>query len=105
MLRTELCDMLGIQYPIIQGGMSVGVSLSRLARAVADAGGIGVIGCAGIGSMEPDINEDYAAANKRALKRQIRNTRLLTSGKFGINIMMALSDYDAMINIAIIPGE
>lgn len=97
-------DDVEIEVPIIQGGMSVGVSLSRLAKAVADEGGIGVIGCAGIGSMEPDINEDYAAANKRALKREIRNTRFLTSGKFGINIMMALSDYDAMINIAMDEG-
>lgn len=92
------------RIPIIQGGMSVGVSLSRLARAVADAGGIGVIGVAGIGANELDVHADYAGANKRALKREIRNTKLLTKGLIGVNIMMALSDYDEMINIALDEG-
>ncbi len=92
------------RIPIIQGGMSVGVSLSRLARAVADAGGIGVIGAAGIGANDLDVHVDYAEANIRALKREIRNTRVFTKGSIGINIMMALSDYDAMINIALDEG-
>jgi NAD(P)H-dependent flavin oxidoreductase YrpB (nitropropane dioxygenase family) len=97
-------DDVETRVPIIQGGMSVGVSLSRLARAVADQGGIGVIGSAGIGALEPDIHIDYATANKRAFTREIRNTRMLTNGLIGVNIMMALSDYDALINIAIDEG-
>jgi nitronate monooxygenase len=92
------------KVPIIQGGMSVGVSLYRLARAVADAGGIGVIGAAGVGSLEPDIHIDYAVANKRAFTSQIRNARRMTDGLIGVNIMMALSDYDALINIALDEG-
>ncbi|MGA1792761.1 MAG: NAD(P)H-dependent flavin oxidoreductase [Thermoplasmatota archaeon] len=86
---------------IIQGGMSVGVSLAGLAAAVADAGGIGVIGTAGIGSTEPDIHTDYAAANRRGLQREIRKARRNTDGLIGVNIMMALSDYDAMIKISL----
>jgi NAD(P)H-dependent flavin oxidoreductase YrpB (nitropropane dioxygenase family) len=97
-------DDVETRIPIIQGGMSVGVSLFRLARAVADEGGIGVIGAAGIGAMEPDIKENYAVANKRAFKGQIKNARMLTNGLIGVNIMMALSDYDALINIAIDEG-
>lgn len=92
------------RVPIIQGGMSVGVSLSGLAIAVADAGGIGVIGTAGIGSMEPDVHTDYAAANKRGLQREIRIARRNTNGLIGVNIMMALSDYDAMMRISIDEG-
>ena len=43
------------KIPIIQGGMSVGISLSGLAAAVANEGGIGVIGTAGVGMLEPDF--------------------------------------------------
>ncbi|MGA1873573.1 MAG: NAD(P)H-dependent flavin oxidoreductase [Thermoplasmatota archaeon] len=92
------------RIPIIQGGMSVGVSLSSLAAAVADAGGIGVIGTAGIGSMEPDIHTNYAEANKRSLQREIRKARRNSDGLIGVNIMMALSDYDALIKTSIEEG-
>ncbi|MBN1390882.1 MAG: nitronate monooxygenase [Candidatus Thermoplasmatota archaeon] len=92
------------RVPIIQGGMSVGVSLAGLAKAVADAGGIGIIGTAGIGSMEPDVHSDYATANKRGLQREIRIARRNTNGLIGVNIMMALSDYDAMMRISIDEG-
>ncbi len=50
-----IMDDLIARIPIVQGGMSVGISLSGLASAVAEAGGIGVIGAAGIGADEPDI--------------------------------------------------
>ena len=56
------------QIPIIQGGMSVGVSLSNLTSAVANEGGIGVIGAAGIGMEEPDFKIHYRKANQRALR-------------------------------------
>jgi nitronate monooxygenase len=52
--------------PIVQGGMAVGISLSRLASAVASAGGIGVIGSAGIGMFEPDFAKNYDVASRRA---------------------------------------
>ena len=48
-----------IKTPIIQGGMGVGISLSGLASAVANEGGIGVISCAGLGLLYPKGKGDY----------------------------------------------
>ena len=59
------------RIPIVQGGMGVGISLSGLVSAVANAGGIGVIATAGIGQFEPDIKTNFKEANKRALRKQI----------------------------------
>lgn len=53
------------RLPLIQGGMGVGVSLSRLAGAVAKAGGVGIISTAQIGFEEPDFAEDSKTANLR----------------------------------------
>ena len=92
---------LDIRIPIIQGGMAVGISLSRLASAVASAGGVGVIGTAGIGMMEPDFNRNYKGANQRALRKEIKKTKEATEGVFGVNIMVALSDFAEMLKIAI----
>ena len=63
------------RYPIIQGGMGVGISGANLAAAVANAGGIGVISAVGIGMDEPDFKTNFKAANARALKREIQKTR------------------------------
>lgn len=92
---------LTIKIPIIQGGMAVGISLSGLASAVANEGGAGVIGTAGIGMMEPDFNTDFRKANQRALRKEIRKARSATAGVIGVNIMVALSDFDSMLQIAI----
>ncbi len=70
-IRTELCDLLGIQYPIIQGGMAW-VATAKLVAAVSEAGGLGVVGG---GNAPPD----YVLA-------EIRGTRALTSRPFGVNI-------------------
>ena len=56
--------------PIIQGGMGVGVSLSSLAAAVANEGGIGIISTAQIGYNEEDFGTNAREANKRALKNE-----------------------------------
>ncbi|MFA5033654.1 MAG: nitronate monooxygenase [bacterium] len=87
--------------PIIQGGMSIGISLSGLASAVANEGGIGVIGSAGIGMLEPDFVKNVSAANKRALQNEIRNAKKLTKGIIGVNILVALSDCDELVLAAI----
>jgi len=55
--------------PIVQGGMGVGISLSSLSSAVANAGGIGVIATAGIGQFEPDCDTNLKEADKRALQK------------------------------------
>jgi nitronate monooxygenase len=79
--------------PIVQGGMGVGISLSGLAAAVANEGGIGVISATGIGMLEPDFNKNFEEANKRALRREIARARQMTRGIIGVNIMVALTDY------------
>ena len=61
--------------PIVQGGMGIGVSLSGLASAVANAGGIGVISAAGTGMNEPDYHSDFIGANIRVLKEEICKAR------------------------------
>jgi len=78
---------------IIQGGMGKGVSLSGLASAVANEGGIGIISAAGIGVEEKDFSKNFYEANIQALVEEIRKTRNLTDGIFGVNIMFALSNF------------
>ncbi len=92
--------------PIIQGGMGIGVSLSGLAAAVANAGGVGVIATAGIGCNEPDFRSNYIEANARALREQIRAARekMTTGGVLGVNIMVALTNYASMVQTAIEAG-
>ncbi len=93
---------LSVKVPIIQGGMGVCVSLSGLASAVANEGGIGVISAVGIGMIEPDFRKNLREANKRALKKEIRKARLKTNGIIGVNIMLAASDFDDLLEVALI---
>ncbi|RJQ29908.1 MAG: nitronate monooxygenase [Peptococcaceae bacterium] len=92
------------RIPIIQGGMGVRISLSGLASAVANEGGIGVIAAAGIGMFEHDSFTNFLEANTRALKREIRKARDLTKGILGVNIMVALSNFADMVTTAIDEG-
>lgn len=92
---------LKIKYPIVQGGMGVAVSLSGLAAAVANQGGIGVISAAAIGMTDPGYMKKFHEANKRALRAEIRKARSLTSGVLGVNIMMALTDHEELVKVAI----
>ncbi|MDL2313446.1 nitronate monooxygenase family protein [Desulfovibrio sp. OttesenSCG-928-C14] len=87
--------------PVIQGGMGVRVSLSGLAAAVANAGGIGVISSSGIGLLEPDAKRNYIEANIRALSREIRTARANSSGPIGVNIMGVLGNYASMVETSI----
>lgn len=89
------------KIPIIQGGMGVGISLSGLASAVANEGGIGVIATAGIGMFEPNFATDFLGANIRALKKEIRKARERTRGILGVNIMVALSNFADMVKTAL----
>lgn len=73
MLKTRVCDILGIEYPIIQGGMAW-VATSELVSAVSNAGGLGVIGA---GNAPADW-----------LRQQIKATRERTGKPFGVNVML-----------------
>jgi len=90
--------------PIVQGGMGVGISLSGLAAAVANEGGIGVIASAGIGMLEPDFSTNVKEANNRALRKEIGKAREGTAGIIGVNIMVALSDFGDLALVAVEEG-
>lgn len=92
---------LEVKRPIVQGGMGVGVSLSGLAAAVANAGGVGVIAAAGIGMNEPDYYKSFVKACNRALQNEIRAARGNTTGIVGVNIMSALSNFAELVGAAI----
>ena len=100
-MRDLVIGNLRIKLPIIQGGMGVGISLSGLAAAVANQGGVGVIATAGIGMQEKDFRTDFRRANKRALIEQIRSARSASNGIIGVNIMVALSNFADMVKTAI----
>jgi NAD(P)H-dependent flavin oxidoreductase YrpB (nitropropane dioxygenase family) len=87
--------------PIVQGGMGVGISLSGLASAVANVGGVGVIAGAMIGMREPDIATNPLEANLRALRAEIARARELSRGILGVNIMVALTTFSEMTRAAI----
>lgn len=95
---------LHVPLPIVQGGMGVGVSLSGLASAVANEGGIGVISAVGIGMTEPDYRKNFKEANKVALQKEIRKARGKTNGILGVNIMYAVTDYDDLLRVALDEG-
>jgi len=92
------------KVPIVQGGMGVGISLSGLASAVANEGGIGVIAAAGIGLLEPDGFTNYLEASKRRMREEIRKARAATDGILGVNIMVALSNFADMVTTAMEEG-
>lgn len=89
------------KIPIIQGGMGVGISLSGLASAVANEGGVGVISCAGLGLIYRNSAKDYMEACIIGLKEEIRKAREKSSGIIGVNIMMALTNFGDMVKTAI----
>jgi nitronate monooxygenase len=89
------------KIPIIQGGMGVGISLSGLASAVANEGGIGVIAAAILGLHERDYLKNSDQANIRVLQNEIRTARKLTSGVLGVNIMVALTNFGDMVRTSI----
>ncbi|WFA10301.1 nitronate monooxygenase family protein [Tissierella sp. Yu-01] len=90
------------KIPIIQGGMGIGVSLSRLASTVANFGGIGVISGVQIGFREPDFETNCSQANERALAKEIRTARELSpNGILGVNLMAAINNYKEMVKVAV----
>lgn len=103
LLKSLTIGNLSIKIPIIQGGMGVGISLSGLASAVANEGGVGVISAAGLGVIYRKLSEkrDYIEASILGLKEELRKARSKTKGIIGVNIMVALSNFNDMVKTAI----
>ena len=88
MKKTRLCDLLGIEYPIIQGGM-VWITNAELVAAVSNAGGLGLISpTAGM-----SLNDDQVAH----LRQQIRTAKSLTSKPFGVNLPLLTPGVEDLI--------
>lgn len=87
------------KYPIIQGGMGVGVSLHKLAGAVSKEGGIGVISTADIGYQEPDFATNPMKANLRAIGSEIQKAREIAGEDkiLAVNVMVALRNYAEIV--------
>lgn len=86
---NRICQLFGIQYPVIQGGM-VWCSGWRLASAVSNAGGLGLIGA---GSMHPEV-----------LREHIRKCQSTTDKPFGVNVPLMYPKIDALMNILVEEG-
>ncbi len=89
------------KVPIVQGGMGVGISLSGLASAVANAGGIGVISSAGLGVIYNEFSKNFNDASLHGLKEELRKAREKTRGIIGVNIMVALTNFADLVKTAI----
>ncbi len=87
------------KYPIIQGGMGVGVSLHKLAGTVSKEGGIGIISTADIGYQEPDFDKNPNEANLRAISKEIQKAREIAGEDkiLGVNIMVAMKEYASLV--------
>jgi nitronate monooxygenase len=92
---------LTIKVPIIQGGMGVGISMSRLAAAVSNQGGVGVISAAGLGLVHRNPALDFLEANIEGLKKEIRLAKEKTKGVIGVNIMVAMSNFADLVRTSI----
>ncbi|MCF8335882.1 MAG: nitronate monooxygenase [Bacteroidales bacterium] len=86
---------------IIQGGMGVGISMSGLASAVANQGGIGVIATVGLGLLSNERQKGYRRGSIESLKEEIRKARRSTRGILGVNIMGALTNYADLVKTSI----
>ena len=99
-MKSFFIGNLEVKLPIVQGGMGVGVSLSGLASAVANEGGVGVISCAGLGLIHKG-HGDFLQNCIWGLQEELRIAREKTKGIIGVNIMVALSNFADMARTAI----
>lgn len=86
---NRICELFGIKYPIIQGGM-VWCSGWRLASAVSNAGGLGLLGA---GSMHPEV-----------LREHIRKCQAATDKPFGVNVPLMYPEIESLMNILVEEG-
>jgi len=86
MLKTRLCEILGIEYPLLQGGMAW-IADAELAAAVSNAGGLGII----------------AGGSRTAeeLRQEIRKCKELTSKPFGVNVMLMMPNAEEIIKVCL----
>lgn len=86
MLKTKLCEILGIEYPILQGGMAW-IATAELAAAVSEAGGLGIVGG---GEAPPEV-----------IRNEIKKVKSLTKKPFGVNVYFLSQFVEEIIEILI----
>ena len=89
MIKSVICDLLGIEKPIFQGGMAW-IADARLAAAVSNAGGLGLISSINFGT--------------EAVRAEIRKARTLTDKPFGVNIMLAAPNAAEIADLVVEEG-
>ncbi|HCF71568.1 MAG TPA: enoyl-[acyl-carrier-protein] reductase FabK [Syntrophomonas sp.] len=85
-LHTEVCDLLNIKYPLLQGAMAW-IAVGKLAGAVSQAGGLGIIGT--------------GDADAKWLTEQINSVRGITSNPFGVNLMLTSPHVEEVIEVLV----
>jgi nitronate monooxygenase len=108
-VKKKLPDLvignLRINPPIIQGGMGVRISLAKLAAAVSNTGAVGTISTALIGgAMSHNSMDEHETADIRELTDQIREAKKLTKGVLAVNVMVALTNYPALVRTSATEG-
>ena len=89
MIKSVICDLLGIEKPLFQGGMAW-IADARLAAAVSNAGGLGIISSINTGSD--------------AVRDEIRKVRTLTDKPFGVNVMLAAPNAAEIADLVVEEG-
>lgn len=100
-LKPLIIGDLEIKIPIIQGGMGLQVSTASLASAVANCGGAGTIASVGLGFGTKGNKADFVKASREGLQKQMRRSKELTKGVIGVNVLVALSNYEDLVRTAI----
>jgi nitronate monooxygenase len=100
-LKPLVMGDLEIKVPIIQGGMGVRVSVAPLAAAVANCGGGGTIASVGLPPDTPENRSDVPKSCREHLQAAIRKARHLSDKVIGVNIMVALSNYEDMVRTTV----
>jgi len=103
-LKPLIIGDLEIKVPIVQGGMGVKISTASLASAVANCGGAGTLASVGLGDDRQENRADYPKASREGLIYEIRQTKKSTKGIFGVNIMVALSNYEDLVSTTVKQG-
>ncbi|MFH1062692.1 MAG: nitronate monooxygenase family protein [Candidatus Omnitrophota bacterium] len=91
---------LTIKIPIVQGGMGVAVSTASLASAVANYGGAGTIASVGLGYNSVENETNFVKASREGLQKEIRQSKQLTQGVVGVNILVAVTNYEDLARTA-----
>lgn len=100
-LKPLIIGDLEIKIPIIQGAMGVKISTASLASAVANYGGAGTMASVGLGYGTPENETNFIKASREGLQKEIRQAKKLSQGIVGVNIMVAVSNYEDLARTAV----